>query len=226
MSRRCPTPSSARPSSMPSASRPTTRDGRCCCWPTRSATSSQACARRCCPGCSATLRRNVGRGTTDIALFESGSVVHLRDGPAPRGVTDPPRPPVTGRPTPAELAALEALLPDQPTHVGVALSGLRSPSGWWGAGEPAIWADAIEAARVVASAVGCGARRTPGEHAGAVAPRPLRGARRRRCRRRRAGRRACRRARPARLREPRRPRTHLRDGARPLGRRRGAPPGR
>jgi phenylalanyl-tRNA synthetase beta chain len=36
----------------------------------------------------------------------------------------------------------------------VALSGLRTPSGWWGPGEPAIWADAIEAARVVADAVG------------------------------------------------------------------------
>ncbi|MFN8170024.1 MAG: phenylalanine--tRNA ligase subunit beta, partial [Candidatus Nanopelagicales bacterium] len=73
------------------------------------------------PGLLATLRRNVGRGTTDVAVFESGAVVHLREGQAPRGVSDPPRPAVTSRPAPEELAGLEALLPDQPTHVGVAL---------------------------------------------------------------------------------------------------------
>jgi phenylalanyl-tRNA synthetase beta chain len=106
------------------------------------------------PGLLATLRRNVGRGTTDVALFEAGAVVLLRDEQHPRGVSDPPRPAVTARPSEHELAGLEALLPDQPTHVAVALSGLRTPSGWWGPGEPAIWADAIEAARVVADAVG------------------------------------------------------------------------
>ena len=106
------------------------------------------------PGLLATLRRNVGRGTTDVAVYEAGAVVQLRDGQAPRGVTDPPRPAVTGRPSQAELADLESLLPDQPTHVAVALAGLRSPSGWWGSGEGASWADAVEAARVVAAAVG------------------------------------------------------------------------
>jgi phenylalanyl-tRNA synthetase beta chain len=106
------------------------------------------------PGLLATLRRNVGRGTTDVAIFETGAVVLLKDGQAPRGVTDPPRPAVTARPADHELDALEALLPDQPTHVAVALTGLRSPSGWWGPGEPALWADAVEAARTVAAAVG------------------------------------------------------------------------
>ena len=106
------------------------------------------------PGLLASLRRNVGRGTTDVALFESGSVVRLRAGQDPRGITDPPRPSVDSRPSPAEIAALEALLPDQPLHVAVALTGQRSPAGWWGAGSGSSWADAIQAARVVADAVG------------------------------------------------------------------------
>jgi phenylalanyl-tRNA synthetase beta chain len=106
------------------------------------------------PGLVATLRRNVGRGSTDVAVFESGAVVRLRLGQSPRGVTNPPRPSVDGRPSEADLAALQALLPDQPWHVGVALTGARTPSGWWGPGEASSWADAVEAARVVAAAVG------------------------------------------------------------------------
>ncbi len=106
------------------------------------------------PGLVAALRRNVGRGAGDVALAEIGSVFHLREGQPARGITDPPRPSVDTRPSDDDLAALEALLPDQPLHVGVALTGLRSPQGWWGPGDPATWADAVEAARVVAAAVG------------------------------------------------------------------------
>ena len=106
------------------------------------------------PGLLASLRRNVGRGSTDVAVFEAGSVFLLREGQSPRGISDPPRPAVDGRPSPADLETLEALLPAQPLHVAVALTGLRGSDGWWGAGENAIWADAVEAARVVADAVG------------------------------------------------------------------------
>jgi phenylalanyl-tRNA synthetase beta chain len=105
-------------------------------------------------GLLATLRRNVGRGSSDIALFESGVVVRLRDGQSPRGASDPPRPSVAHRPSVAELDQLEALLPDQPWHVAVALAGQRSAAGWWGAGRAVSWADAVQAARVVADAVG------------------------------------------------------------------------
>jgi phenylalanyl-tRNA synthetase beta chain len=106
------------------------------------------------PGLVNTLRRNAGRGTTDIAVFELGAVVHLRDGQAPRGVTDPPRPDVSGRPSAEDLTTLEGLLPDQPLHVAVALAGSRTPAGWWGAASDSSWADAVEAARIVADAVG------------------------------------------------------------------------
>ena len=64
-----------------------------------------------------------------------------------------PRLPVDRRPAADELAAVEAGLPAQPRHVAVALSGEREPAGWWGTGRAETWADAVEAARVVARAV-------------------------------------------------------------------------
>lgn len=106
------------------------------------------------PGILATLRRNVGRGATDVMLYEIGPAYLLRHGQAPRGVADPPRPGVADRPTDEELAGLEALLPDEPLRLAVAVTGSRAPAGWWGAAVPSSWADAVEAARVVASALG------------------------------------------------------------------------
>lgn len=114
------------------------------------------------PGLLSALRRNVGRGASDVALYESGAVFLLRPGQPERGVTDPPRPDVLTRPTDADLTGLYALLPDQPLHLATAFAGQRSPAGWWGAGEPACWADAVESARVVARAVGAALTARPG----------------------------------------------------------------
>jgi phenylalanyl-tRNA synthetase beta chain len=105
------------------------------------------------PGLLATLRRNVGRGFNDLALFETGLVYQPRP-----GASAPPRLSVAHRPSDEELAALEAALPDQPRHVAAVLVGARESAGWWGAGRAATWADAIEAARTVAAA--CGAELT------------------------------------------------------------------
>ncbi len=100
------------------------------------------------PGLLATLARNLSRGQRDLALFEHGAVF-------PGGVRSPaPLPGVQGRPDDETLAALLAAVPAQPWHVAVALAGNREPRGWWGAGRPAIWADAVEAARRVAAASG------------------------------------------------------------------------
>ncbi|MFI6579741.1 phenylalanine--tRNA ligase subunit beta [Embleya sp. NPDC050493] len=101
------------------------------------------------PGLLGTLRRNLGRGNGDLALFESG-VVFLPNASTPRA----PQLAVDRRPTDEELASLAAALPDQPQRVAVVLAGEREHSGWWGKGRPQNWADAIEAARVVADAVG------------------------------------------------------------------------
>ena len=101
-------------------------------------------------GLLAALRRNIGRGFDNTALFESG-LVFRSDTEVSAHPVDPPRPGVDRRPTDAELAALDALLPRQPRRVAVVLSGLREPSGWWGQGRQVSWGDAVEAAQVVAA---------------------------------------------------------------------------
>jgi len=93
------------------------------------------------PGLLAALSRNVGRGLTDVALFETG-VVFLSQGVA--GVAPPG---VTRRPEPAELAALDAALPLQARHAGIALAGRRC-------GHPVDWADAAEAVLDLGRALG------------------------------------------------------------------------
>ncbi|MFC7479184.1 hypothetical protein ACFQX7_02665 [Luedemannella flava] len=99
------------------------------------------------PPLLATLRRNLGRGARDVALYEQGLVFHPVD-----GAGAPPAMGVDRRPTDAEFAAADAVLPRQPWHVAAVLVGEADPAGWWGAGRPAGWADAVDAARVVLSA--------------------------------------------------------------------------
>ncbi|MEV1314478.1 phenylalanine--tRNA ligase subunit beta [Micromonospora arborensis] len=95
------------------------------------------------------LKRNLGRGHRDLALYEIGAVFHPRV-----GAGSPPAMGVDRRPTDAEFAAADAVVPAQPVHVAAVLSGDLDPAGWWGAGRPAGWADAIEAARDVLDAAG------------------------------------------------------------------------
>jgi phenylalanyl-tRNA synthetase beta chain len=97
------------------------------------------------PGLLGVLARNVGRGFPDVALFEMGLVFLSR----PEGQLVAPILRVDRAPTAAELAALQAALPDQPLHLGVVLAGDRELAGWWGAGRAATFQDAIEAAREV-----------------------------------------------------------------------------
>ncbi|MFD8522017.1 phenylalanine--tRNA ligase subunit beta [Streptomyces capillispiralis] len=101
------------------------------------------------PGLLGALRRNDGRGSHDLALFETGLVFHPRD--ERKVAADLP---VDRRPSADDLAALDAALPDQPRHVAVVLAGAREQAGWWGKGRPADWADAVEAARTVAREAG------------------------------------------------------------------------
>ncbi|MFE9110831.1 phenylalanine--tRNA ligase subunit beta [Streptomyces collinus] len=101
------------------------------------------------PGLLAALRRNDGRGSHDLALFETGLVFRPRGERRTAAVL-----PVDRRPTEEELAELNAALPDQPRHVAVVLAGAREQAGWWGKGRPADWADAVEAARSVAREAG------------------------------------------------------------------------
>uniref|UniRef100_UPI00157E0E3D phenylalanine--tRNA ligase subunit beta n=1 Tax=Micromonospora maritima TaxID=986711 RepID=UPI00157E0E3D len=61
------------------------------------------------------VRRNVGRGQRDVAIYEIGTVFHPRP-----GVGAPPAMGVDRRPTDEEFAAADAVVPVQPRHVAVA----------------------------------------------------------------------------------------------------------
>ncbi|MER5196582.1 phenylalanine--tRNA ligase subunit beta [Streptomyces sp. NPDC002755] len=101
------------------------------------------------PGLLAALRRNDGRGSHDLALFETGLVFLPQEEQRVAGHL-----PVDRRPTSEEIASLDAVLPAQPRHVATVLAGAREQAGWWGKGRPADWADAVEAARAVAREAG------------------------------------------------------------------------
>ncbi|MGC4950382.1 phenylalanine--tRNA ligase subunit beta [Streptomyces sp. DT224] len=101
------------------------------------------------PGLLGALRRNDGRGSHDLALFETGLVFR------PTGdETKPVRLPVDRRPSEQDIASLDAALPRQPRRAAVVLAGAREQAGWWGRGRPADWADSVEAARTVAREAG------------------------------------------------------------------------
>lgn len=88
---------------------------------------------------------NVGRGHESVQVSEVGRVFLAREGA--------PEAPIYGtdrRPTPEELAALDAALPHQPFHAGWVLAGERERSGWDGAGRPVAWSDAVAVARRLA----------------------------------------------------------------------------
>jgi len=106
------------------------------------------------PGLLAILKRNLGRGLDDAALFEIGSAYRWpADHTVVRGEAVP-RPSVLHRPTEVQLSALDASLPLEQRRVAVVMTGRREAAGWWGPGRPAVWSDVVESARIVASVAG------------------------------------------------------------------------
>ena len=92
---------------------------------------------------------NVGRGSTDLALFEIGLVTRPVAGALPAG-----RPGIETRPTDDELATLRAAVPPQPRRVAGLLAGNAQPAGWWGPGRRVDHSDAIAAVQRIAAIVG------------------------------------------------------------------------
>ena len=105
--------------------------------------------------------RNLGRGRTDLALFEIGLVTR----PEPGRDAAVPRPPVDRAPTAEELAGIAGALPRQPRRVAVLLTGQREQAGWYGPGRPADWTDAVDAALLVGRTVGLPLTVSQDEHA-------------------------------------------------------------
>jgi phenylalanyl-tRNA synthetase beta chain len=100
------------------------------------------------PGVLDAASRNLGRGATGVALFETGTVAF----PTPRGAA--PVYGVDGRPSEAELEKLFDAIPAQPLFLAVVLAGERERDGWWGDGRAADWSDAVEVARELAAELG------------------------------------------------------------------------
>ncbi|MGI9156178.1 MAG: phenylalanine--tRNA ligase subunit beta [Marmoricola sp.] len=104
------------------------------------------------PGLLRTAARNLSRGAPGVALFETGTVAF----PGDHAVA-----PILGvdrRPTGEELAQLFAAVPHQPLHLGAVLSGDRERPGWWGAGRPATWSDAVQVIRDLGAELGVDVR--------------------------------------------------------------------
>jgi phenylalanyl-tRNA synthetase beta chain len=100
------------------------------------------------PGLLAAAERNVGRGESDLAIFEAGSV--FADQPHST-IIDPG---VAGRPDPAIWAAMNAALPRQPEHVGLVLTGNFENPGAWGKARQVVWSDAIGFVHAIARDLG------------------------------------------------------------------------
>ncbi len=96
-------------------------------------------------------RRNVSRGLVDVAVYETSRVFLPTDGHE-LGTADVPA--GAALPDRATLAALDASLPAQPFHVSALLTGHRVVKQPGVAAEPYGIADALDAARQVAWAVG------------------------------------------------------------------------
>ncbi|WP_350351960.1 phenylalanine--tRNA ligase subunit beta [Microbacterium sp. A8/3-1] len=103
------------------------------------------------PGLLQTAHRNIARGLTDIAIFETG-VVFLPEPGVEYGTDDVP--PLGARPSDEKLAELNASIPPQHRHVAALLTGNVSPRQPGRAAEPAGLVEALDAARVIAAAAG------------------------------------------------------------------------
>ncbi|MDT3315213.1 phenylalanine--tRNA ligase subunit beta [Microbacterium sp. KSW4-11] len=103
------------------------------------------------PGLLQIAHRNVSRGFTDLALFESGSVFTPDEGVTYGTDTVPP---LAQRPDEQTLAALHGSIPPQPRHVAVLLHGNAAVKRPGGAAAPYDLADALGAVRTIAAAAG------------------------------------------------------------------------
>ncbi|MFS6530165.1 phenylalanine--tRNA ligase subunit beta [Microbacterium aurugineum] len=103
------------------------------------------------PGLLQTAHRNISRGLTDLAIFETG-VVFLPEPGVEYGTEDVP--PLGERPSEETLAALNASIPPQHRFVSALLTGHVSPRQPGRPAEPAGLVEALDAVRVIAAAAG------------------------------------------------------------------------
>lgn len=105
------------------------------------------------------LRRNISRGSRDVALFEIDTVT------MPDDEVIAPVPGVGELPADDVLAQIRDAVPAQPWHVAVMAAGQADRSGWWGRGRPVDVVDVVGWAHSVADALGVQMRREQSERA-------------------------------------------------------------
>ena len=199
---RCSAPRSARRQTWTGCcSRPTIRAGTPCTLANPIRDEEPLLRTSLLPGLLRVAVRNAGRGFADLALFEMGNVARLKPGDG-RGRVAPILP-VDRRPTPAEIAELDAALPDQPRLVSARADRAAGAGGLVGPWPPGLL-QRRDRGRAHGAADGAGALHGQGGPPRALAPWPLRRVpdQAGRVRHRRAGR--GRRGRAARLRRLRR----------------------
>nr|WP_314843696.1 phenylalanine--tRNA ligase subunit beta [uncultured Microbacterium sp.] len=103
------------------------------------------------PGLLQTAHRNISRGLTDLALFETGTVF-LPEAGVVYGTDDVP--PLGERPSDETLAALNASIPPQKRHVALLLTGNVSARQPGRAAEASGLSEALDALRVIGSVAG------------------------------------------------------------------------
>jgi phenylalanyl-tRNA synthetase beta chain len=96
-----------------------------------------------------TVQRNIRRGLHNVGIYELGRVF-LWDPQAPAI----PALPGGQRPSDEELAALDAGLPEQPTHVAAILTGNAVDTGWLSQKRAVDWTDAVEAVHRLSDRLG------------------------------------------------------------------------
>ncbi|WP_114905960.1 phenylalanine--tRNA ligase subunit beta [Ornithinimicrobium murale] len=94
------------------------------------------------------LRRNLGRGAKDVALFEIDTVTH------PDLARKAPVPGVGVKPDDAVLEEIRAAVPHQPLHVALVAAGHSERAGWWGPGRTTDVTDMVGWAHAICDAVG------------------------------------------------------------------------
>ncbi len=111
------------------------------------------------PGLIDIAKRNHSRGFNDLALFESGLVFLPSD-----AMGTPSIPPLGAKPSDGVLDALYDGIPYQPLTIAAVFTGRDSPAAPAHAPRAWNWADAIDAARLVADVVGVDLLVSQGSH--------------------------------------------------------------
>lgn len=111
------------------------------------------------PGLIEIAKRNHSRGFHDLALFESGLVFLPSDSMGTASI-----PPLGVKPSEEVLDALYEGIPDQPLTMAAIFTGKDSPAAPAHAPRAWDWADAIDAARLVADVVGVELLVSQGSH--------------------------------------------------------------